>query len=342
MTAPPSYAACNSERAAAEERPHALMGLGLAAAGAVLAMAAHALLPIISPLLVAIVLGVLFVNTAGPRATFEPGLAVASRRVLRIGVALLGFQLVIGQVLGLGWLVLVIVVLIVGGGIGITLALGSALGVPPARRLLIACGFSICGAAAVAAVDGVTESEEEDVAVALAMVVLFGSIAMLALPVIAQAGGLSERAAGAWLGGSIHEVGQVVVAGGIVGGTALQVAVVVKLARVLMLAPVLTAVSWQLRRRGSGTSGKRPPLVPGFVLVFLGLVVLGSVIPIPQELRSGVAAVQGFALSTAMFALGCGVDLRSLRRLRSAELLLGLLSSTIVAVLALPLVYVIA
>lgn len=341
MTAPPSYAAFSSERAGAEQQPSVVMGLGLAAAGAVLATVAHALLPVISPLLVAIVLGMVFVNTVGLRATFEPGLAVASRRVLRIGVALLGFQLVIGQVLGLGWVVLIVVVLIVGGGIGVTLALGSAFGVPPARRLLIACGFSICGAAAVAAVDGVTESEEEDVAVALAMVVLFGSAAMLALPAIAQVVGLPDRAAGAWLGGSIHEVGQVVVAGGIVGGTALQVAVVVKLARVLMLAPVLTAVSWQLRRRGAGASGERPPLVPGFVLVFLGLVVVGSVIPIPEELRAGVAAVQSFALAMAMFALGCGVDLRSLRRLRSTELLLGLFSSTVVALLAFPLVFAI-
>jgi uncharacterized integral membrane protein (TIGR00698 family) len=317
-------------------------GLAVAAIGGVLAILLHAVLPLVSALLIAIVLGVVFTNTVGPRASFKPGLAVASRRALRVGVALLGFQLVVSQVVGMGWPVLVVVVLIVGGGITVTVAIGSILGVPPARRLLIACGFSICGAAAVAAADGVTDSDEEDVAVALALVVAFGSLAMLVLPAIAQATGLGGREAGAWMGGGIHEVGQVVVAGGIIGGAALQVAVIVKLARVLMLAPVLTVMSWQRRRLGSLPTGKRPPLVPLFVVVFVVLVVLGSLLPVPGGLRDGVAQVQGFALATAMFALGCGIDVRSMRRLRSAEFLLGALSSVSVALLALPLVAVIA
>lgn len=317
-------------------------GLAVAAIGGVLAILLHVVLPLVSALLIAIVLGVVFTNTVGARASFKPGLAIASRRVLRVGVALLGFQLVVGQVVGLGWPVLVVVVLIVGGGIAVTVAIGSILGVPPARRLLIACGFSICGAAAVAAADGVTDSDEEDVAVALALVVAFGSIAMLVLPAIAQATGLGTREAGAWMGGGIHEVGQVVVAGGIIGGTALQVAVVVKLSRVLMLAPVLTVLSWQRRRSGDLPSGKRPPLVPLFVVVFVALVVVGSVLPVPGGLRDGVAQVQGLALATAMFALGCGIDVRSMRRLRSTEVLLGVLSTVSVALLALPLVAVVA
>lgn len=316
-------------------------GLSVAAIGGVAATLLHLVVPLVSALLVAIVLGVVVANTVGTRASLTPGLAVASRRVLRVGVALLGFQLVAGQVLGLGWPVLVVVVLVVGGGIAVTVAIGSILGVPPARRLLIACGFSICGAAAVAAADGVTDSDEEDVAVALALVVAFGSAAMLLLPALAQATGLGAREAGAWLGGGVHEVGQVVVAGGIVGGAALQVAVVVKLARVLMLAPVLTVLSWQRRRSGSVATGRRPPLVPLFVVVFVGLVALGSLAPVPALLREGVAQVQGLALATAMFALGCGIDAGSVRRLRRSELLLGLLSSVSVALLALPLVAVV-
>jgi uncharacterized integral membrane protein (TIGR00698 family) len=317
-------------------------GLGVAAAGGVLAIVLHLAVPLVSALLIAIALGVVFANTVGPRASLAPGLAVASRRVLRVGVALLGFQLVLRQVLELGWAVLGVVVLVVGGGIAVTVAIGSILEVPPARRLLIACGFSICGAAAVAAADGVTDSDEDDVAVALALVVAFGSAAMLVLPALAEATGMGVRAAGAWLGGGIHEVGQVVVAGGLVGAAALQVAVVVKLARVLMLAPVLTVLSWQRRRSGALTSGRRPPLVPFFVVAFVALVALGSVLPVPDLLRAGVAQVQGFALATAMFALGCAIDVGSMRRLRSSELLLGLLSTVSVALLALPLVAVVS
>ncbi len=317
-------------------------GLVVATAGGLLALVLHALVPAVSALLVAIVLGLLSATVLGPRPTLAPGLAIASRRILRIGVALLGFQLVVGEVLGLGWGALGVVVLVVCGGIGLTLWIGGLLGVPPGRRLLIACGTSICGAAAVAAVDGVTESDEEDVAVALAMVVAFGSVAMLAMPLIAEGTGLAGRPAGAWAGGSIHEVGQVVVAGGLLGAAALQAAVVVKLARVLLLAPVLAVLSWQRRAAAATGSGPRPPLVPGFVLGFVALVLLGSFAAVPPVAREAVALGQSVALATAMCALGFSLDVRALRRLRSTELLLGLLSSTIVATLALPLVLVVA
>jgi uncharacterized integral membrane protein (TIGR00698 family) len=340
MTAPPAETAAPA--ATAQPTPSVAYGLVVAGLAGLLALAGNAVLPVVSALLIAIVGGAVFANTVGVREVLKPGFAVAARRVLRIGVALLGFQLVVGQVLGLGWPVLVGVVVIVGGGIAATLAIGSLLGVSPARRLLIACGFSICGASAVAAADGVTGSDEEDVALALALVTVFGSIAMLVLPALARQLGFDERGAGAWMGGSVHEVGQVVVAGGILGTAALQVAVIVKLARVLMLAPVLTVLSWHHRRTTVVTAGKRPPLVPFFVVAFIALMVLGSVVPVSDALREGVGWVQVFALSTAMFALGCAIDVRSMRRLRPAEVMLGVASTACVALLALPLVFLVA
>ncbi|GAB3056516.1 hypothetical protein GCM10027053_17310 [Intrasporangium mesophilum] len=314
-------------------------GVALAAAGGVVGLLVHAVVPLVSSVLVAIVLGIALGSTSRRAPRLAPGLAFAARRVLRFGVALLGFQLVVGQVLGLGWGTVLCVVLVVGGGITGTMLIGAALGVPAARRVLIACGFSICGAAAVAAAEGVVDSEEEDVASALGLVVAFGTVAMLALPAAATLLGLGPRDAGAWIGGSVHEVGQVVVAGGIIGGAALQVAVLVKLTRVLMLGPVLVALS--LRARGSQVETARtarPSIVPFFVVAFAVLVVISSVLPVPDAVRSGVAHVQEFALATAMFALGCGVDVRALRRLGGADLLLGLLSSLLVAGLALTLV----
>lgn len=304
-------------------------------------MLVHTAVPLASSVLVAIVLGVALGGATRRNAGLAPGLTFAARRVLRFGVALLGFQLSVGQVVGLGWLTLLCVVVIVAGGITGTMLIGAALGVPRARRLLIACGFSICGAAAVAAVGGVVEpEEEEDIATALGLVVAFGSIAMLVLPAVATMGGLGTRQAGAWLGGSIHEVGQVVVAGGIVGGVALQIAVLVKLSRVLMLGPVLVVLSVRARRAGITVGERRPPLVPLFVVGFAALVVAGSVLPVPDSLRSSTSHLQEFTLAAAMFALGCGVDLRALARLRGTEVLLGLLASVLVAILALPLVLV--
>lgn len=307
-------------------------GLLLAAAGGAVAQVVHVALPPLSPTLVAIGLGLALSASGRLPATARPGLKVATRQVLRVGVALLGLQLVLGHVLALGWPMLVEIAGVVLLGIAGTLALGARLGVPPERSLLVACGFSICGAAAVAAVEGVRRSEDEDVATVVSLVVVFGSVAMLALPLAAVTLGFDPVAAGAWSGASIHEIGQVVVAGGLVGGGALQVAVAVKLGRVLMLAPVLGVISYRSRR----TAAVRPPLVPGFVLLFVALAVVRSVVPLPGGVLDGAVLVQNAALAAAMFALGCAVDVAVLRRTGRPLLVLATGASALVALLGLP------
>ncbi|RIK00633.1 MAG: putative sulfate exporter family transporter, partial [Acidobacteria bacterium] len=137
-----------------------LPGLAVCAAAAAVALVAARFVGGISPLLIAIVLGALLANTTSLPAATGPGLAVASRRLLRIGVALLGLQLLVTDVLALGWGVLGLVVAVVAGGIAGTMALGRLLGLDWTQRLLVACGFSICGAAAVAAVDGVVDARK--------------------------------------------------------------------------------------------------------------------------------------------------------------------------------------
>jgi uncharacterized integral membrane protein (TIGR00698 family) len=263
---------------------------------------------------------------------------VASRQVLRVGVALLGLQLLLPEIVALGWPLLVVIAAVVLLGIGGTLALGRLLGVPPERSLLVACGFSICGAAAVAAVEGVRESKDEDVATVVSLVVVFGSVVMLALPLGAVALGFDPVAAGAWSGASIHEVGQVVVAGGLVGGAALQVAVAVKLGRVLMLAPVLAVLSVRSRR----TAAVRPPLVPGFVLAFVAAAALRTALPLPAVALDVAGWVQAGALATAMFALGCGLDVAVLRRTGRPVLLLAGAATGLVALLGLPAAFLVA
>jgi uncharacterized integral membrane protein (TIGR00698 family) len=315
-----------------------LPGLGLAALGGALALGVHGLAPVLSPTLVAIVLGMVVAARGGVATTMRPGLRVASRQVLRVGVALLGLQLVLPEVVALGWPMLVVIAGVVVAGIAGTLALGRLLGVPPERSLLVACGFSICGAAAVAAVEGVRESKDEDVATAVSLVVVFGSVAMLALPLGAVALGFDPVAAGAWSGASIHEVGQVVVAGGLVGGAALQVAVAVKLGRVLMLAPVLAVISLKTRaaQRSRRTAAVRPPLVPGFVLAFVACAAVRTCVPVPEVVLDASGWVQAGALAMAMFALGCGLDVAALRRTGAPVLALAGGATVLVALLGLP------
>jgi uncharacterized integral membrane protein (TIGR00698 family) len=313
------------------------------------ALVVHAAVPALSPTLVGIALGVLVASVLGLPAAVRPGLRVASRRVLRVGVALLGLQLVLPRIVALGWPVLLVVAGVVLLGISGTLALARVLGVPPERALLVACGFSICGAAAVAAVEGVRSSEDEDVATAVSLVVVFGSVSMLVLPAVAALAGFGPLAAGAWAGASIHEVGQVVVAGGLIGASALPVAVAVKLGRVLMLAPVLAVLSWRSRRPALGAEpgaspgagpvaapGVRPPLVPPFVVAFLALAALRTAVPLPAAVLDAAAWVQAAALAAAMFALGCAIDVAALRRTGSSLLTLAAGATLLVSLLGLP------
>lgn len=314
-----------------------LPGLAAAVAAALLALAAHAAVPALTPALVAVALGVGLAAAGGTAERLRPGLRVASRQVLRAGVALLGLQLVLADLLGLGWRVLVVVVVVVAGGIAGTLLLARRLGVDRDAALLVACGFSICGAAAIAAVDGVRRAREETVATAVSLVVVFGSVAMLALPLLSAALGLGEAQAGAWAGAAVQEVGQVVVAGGLVGGAALQVAVVVKLARVLCLAPVLAVVSWPLRR----TEATRVTPVPLFVLVFLGLIAVRTAFDVPTGVLAAADLAQQVLLAAGMFALGTTLSPGLLRSTGRPVLILAGAATGLVALVGLPAAYLV-
>ena len=313
-----------------------LPGLALCGLGTVLALALGRLLPAVSPLLVAILLGAVLVNLGRVTPGCRPGLAVASTTFLRAGIAVLGLQVALGDILGLGWPVLVVVVSVVILGIAGTMLVGALLGLGWTQRVLIACGFSVCGAAAVAAVDGVVDAREEEVATAVALVVVFGTLMIPAVPLAAAALGMPEAAAGAWAGGSIHEVAQVVAAGGAIGGSALAVAVTVKLARVLLLVPVVTVLGLQARRRSASVPGlRRPPLVPLFIVAFLACVLLRSSGLLAPAVLDGAGVAQTVLLTAAMFALGTGVRVATLREVGARPFVLAAASTVWVAGIAL-------
>lgn len=311
-----------------------LPGLALCAAIAAVAVVVNLLVPAVSPLLIAIVLGAVIANVVRIPDVCSPGLTFSSKTLLRIGVAVLGLQLVLGDVLGLGAGMLLVVVAIVAGGIGGGLLIGKLLGLPFKRRLLIASGSSICGAAAVAAVDGVVDADDEDVATAVGTVVVFGTLMIPAVPLLSNAMGLSEETAGLWAGGSIHEVAQVVAAGGMIGGTALTLAVIVKLARVLMLAPVVTVLSIR-QRKLTGDSGKRPPIVPLFVVGFIACAVIRSTGVLPDMAIDIGGHVQVVLLTVAMAALGLGVRIAVMRKVGAKPFVQAAATTVLVASIAL-------
>jgi uncharacterized integral membrane protein (TIGR00698 family) len=258
----------------------------------------------------------------------------ATRRCLRLGVVLLGLQLGVDAVLGLGAGTVVAVVLTVLFAFAGTLALGRFVGVSPGLTLMVATGFSICGASAIAAMGSVSRAEDEDVATGITLVTLYGSAAIALVPLIGTGVGMSEEHLGAWAGLSVHEVAQVVAAASPAGAAAVAVAVVVKLTRVLLLAPMVAGVSIVQRRSGAD-AGARPPIVPLFVVGFLAMVALRSVGMVPAAVLSASQVVTTVLLAAALFGLGTAVRLSALVRTGRRGLVLGALSTVLVGGVAL-------
>lgn len=309
---------------------------GLAAAfvaAAVAAVIASSADPL-SPLPVAVVLGIVVGNTVS-LGRFAPGLGVAAKIVLRVGIALLGLRLVLGDVAALGapalLLVLAVTVVTFFGVVVGTRRLGLSHGF----GLLTAAGFAICGASAVAAAQGVVRAEDEDVAASLANVMLFGTVSIGVLPLVASALGLTDAVAGAWIGAAVHDVGQVVATAGVVGDEALEAAVVVKLGRVLLLGPVIILLGLMVRAGAEATEQRRPPLLPWFVVAFLVAAAARSLDLVPTAVLDGAGTIERFAFAAALFALGTGVRFDKLRALGVRPLLLGLAAWLLIAVVSL-------
>lgn len=306
-------------------------GLGVTGGGIVVSVVVAGLVPATSALTVAVALGVAAGNAPGFPESARPGLAWAMRKLLRVGVVFLGLQLAVGEVLGLGvGTIVAVLVLVVVTFVG-TVVLGRLLGVSRGLSMLVGTGFSICGASAIAAMESVIDRDDEDVATSIAMVTIFGTVAMLVLPVVGTGLGLSGAEFGRIAGGSVHEVAQVVAAASPAGAAAVAVAVVVKLSRVVLLAPMVTAVS-VLERRKVAAGGRRPPIVPLFVVGFLAAVALRSTGVLPEVVLGGAEQFTTVLLAGALFGLGSSVRVRALVRTGSRAFVLGLCSTVLVTV----------
>lgn len=307
-------------------------GLLLAASATAVAITLNAVVPAVSALSAAVVLGVL-VGSALPERARE-GLRWATTRFLRLGVVLLGLQLGIGEVLGLGPATVLAVVATVLLAFFGTLLLGRLFGLSRGLGLMVATGFSICGASAIAAMDSVARTDKEDVATGITLVTLYGSAAIALVPLVGIHLGMSDVELGAWAGLSVHEVAQVVAAASPAGAAAVAVAVVVKLTRVLLLAPMVAGVGLVQRRRG-GEAGKRAPLVPLFVVGFLVMIAIRSTGAVPAVLLTVAQTATTLLFAAALFGLGTGVRIGALLRTGRRGLALGAASTILVALLGL-------
>ena len=299
-----------------------LPGLAAAAALVALAFAGHRLVPQLPVPTLCVLLGAVAGNTlrASPRLVLAPGLGWGGTHLMRAGIVLLGFQLALADVLNLGVKGVGLVAAVVAGSFGGTYLVARALRLPGDQPVLLASGFAICGASAIGAM-GQARGTAKDAPVPVALVTLCGTLAIAVLPLANAWLGLGALDFGRWVGASVHDVGQVVATASGAGATALGAAVVVKLVRVVMLAPVAVLGSVSARRRHAAASadgmagtapGARPPLVPAFVLGFAACMLLRSSGWMPQPALDAARIGQEVLLALALTGLGFAIDLRAL------------------------------
>jgi uncharacterized integral membrane protein (TIGR00698 family) len=197
--------------------------------------------------------------------------------------------------------------------------------------LLIGTGYSICGVSAVAAMNGLIGAEEEEAAYAVGLVTLAGSLSIILLPLLGALFGLSTTDFGTWVGGAVHDVAQTVATASTSGDQALAAAIVVKLTRVALLAPMVVGVALSRRSRSQPAGASRPPLVPLFVAGFLTMVALRSSGVVPDEWLGPVKQIEGFLFTVSLVGVGFGVDLGRLRTLGGRPLALGMAAWVLVA-----------
>jgi len=292
-----------------------------------------------SPMILAILLGILFHNLVGTPAVAKAGVVFSLRRILRLAIILLGLQLTAGQVIAVGGAGIAIIVATLMATFTLTKAMGRVLGVERKLAELIAAGTSVCGASAVIATNTVTRGSDEDVAYAVAGVTVFGTLSMFLYPTLGTLLQLDMHHYGLWAGSSIHEIAQVVAAAFQHGKEAGDFGTIAKLSRVMLLAPLVITLGIVAARRGgegAKAGGKAP--MPWFVLGFIALIGLNSLDIVPAGATHAVTPVTTFLLTMALAAMGLETDIRKLKAKGVRPLALGALSWLFISAFSLALI----
>lgn len=278
----------------------------------------------LSALTIAIVAGMAVGNFMPARALkwLHPGLRFSQQTLLRLGIILYGLRLTVRDLANLGPRALVLDLTVITTVLTVGFWLGTRVfGMDQDTALLVSAGSGICGAAAVLATDRVIESESHKVSVAVATVVVFGTIAMFLYPVLYPMSGLTDRQFGIYTGATVHEVAQALAAGRAVSQGASDTAVITKMLRVLMLAPVLLIIS--RIRRGANASGSGKIKYPWFVFWFGAVIVAQSFIKLPAATHAHLIDLDTVLLASAMFALGVATRWHQLKAAGTKPLLLA-------------------
>ncbi len=284
----------------------------------------------------ALLFGFILANVFKLSPKLTPGIKFSEKKVLGWAIALMGLQLSFAQ-LSLSWWLAPVIILAMVIAIGIGYRIATRFGVFDSCGYMIGVGTAICGASAIAAVSPFLKTEAHETGVSIGVVNLLGTAGMVLLPAIALGLGFGADEAGVLIGGSLQAVGQVVGAGYAMSEATGEIATLVKLGRVLMLGPVVLFTAFIMHTKTEGVDRKK--VLPGFILVFLLLLILANVFTIPDEVLSYVKQADKALLAVAMAGIGLQIKLRDLLKQGPKALLLGSLIFAVQISLMLAFIY---
>ncbi|MCD7852259.1 MAG: YeiH family protein [Parabacteroides sp.] len=281
-----------------------------------------------SPLIVGIILGMIYANSLRNHLpeTWVPGILFCTKQVLRAGIVLYGFRLTFQSVVAIGLPAILIDTIIVTATIFIGLFVGRLMKMDRDLALLTSTGSAICGAAAVLGAEPVVKSEPHKTAVAVSTVVIFGTLSMFIYPAMYRSGilDLTPEQMGLYTGSTLHEVAHVVGAGNAMGKEISDTAIIVKMIRVMMLAPVLVIMSLALARtavkavsngvKGADVAKRGKITIPWFAFGFLAVIGFNSFDLLPHAVVDGINNVDTFMLTMAMTALGAETSIEKFKK----------------------------
>jgi uncharacterized integral membrane protein (TIGR00698 family) len=305
----------------------------------VLALAAKFLLvipflSIMGQLVLAILLGMVWRSTLGVRKEYSSGIAFSNKRLLRLGIILLGMRLNLVDIYHAGSKVFFLAVINIIFTLIVVYSLSKWFGVEKKLGFLTACGTAICGAAAVVAISAQIKASEQDTAIGAATVAVLGTIFTLTYTFLMPILGLSDHGYGIFTGGTLHEIAHVIAAAAPGGSEAVDLAVIVKLTRVALLVPVAIIAGFFVQKekgKGSGTFSNLP--IPWFIFGFLALSGIHTLGIIPEAAAEHIVTFAYLFIGMAMAGLGLNVDLLSFKKYGIKSFAAGFVGSILLSIL---------
>ncbi|GGM27670.1 membrane protein [Paraliobacillus quinghaiensis] len=316
-----------------------IQGIGITLLLAIVAryLANLPFLSILGSLVLAILLGITWKYLVGKQDAMQVGIAFSNKKLLRVGIILLGMRLNLADIYNAGLGVFGLAVIQVLFALVVVYGLTRLFGVKKRLGILAACGTAICGAAAVVAIAPQIKANDDETAVGAATVAILGTIFTLVYTLIYGLLGLTPEAYGIFTGSTLHEVAHVIAAADIGGVEAVDLAVIVKLTRVALLVPVALLIGFFIRKADGTQEGAKQSfsfsIIPWFILGFLAMSGFNTLGIVSENIAMVIVDIAYLLIGMAMAGLGLNVDVKTFRKWGLKSFSAALIGSVLLSVL---------